>query len=65
MENVNMFKELPEGQTHSYGDGCGDKNHNKFCKDCMAHGWWEGKHDCPPFLKYLIKNKKPKSPLYD
>ncbi len=28
-----MFKELTEGQTHSYNDGCGDINHN-CCKEC-------------------------------
>lgn len=24
-----MFKDLPEGQTHSYNDGCGEPEHNK------------------------------------
>lgn len=24
-----MFKELPEGQTHYYGDECGESEHNK------------------------------------
>ena len=29
-----MFKDLPEGQTHSYNDGCGDPAHNMNIKGC-------------------------------
>ena len=24
-----MFKDTPEGKTHSYGDGCGEPEHNQ------------------------------------
>lgn len=27
-----MFKETPEGQTHSFNDGCGEPEHNCDCK---------------------------------
>lgn len=29
-----MFKETPEGQTHSWGDNCGIKEHNTLCEEC-------------------------------
>ena len=29
-----MFKDLPEGQTHSQQDGCGDIDHNEWCSGC-------------------------------
>lgn len=34
-----MFKELPEGQTHSFNDGCGEKEHNCACKlaSCLVN----------------------------
>lgn len=28
----------------------------KKCEDCLAN--YRGNHDCPPFLKYLVKAKK-------
>lgn len=42
-----MFKELPEGQTHSYGDSCGEPEHNQ-----------QGCPDCP----HEVHNDKPNRP---
>lgn len=28
-----MFKDTPDGTTHSYEDGCGEPAHNKYCCD--------------------------------
>lgn len=33
-----MFKDLPEGQTHSENDGCGEKEHNKDMKKSKCCG---------------------------
>lgn len=37
-----MFKDLPEGQTHSENDGCGEKEHNAPKKEKMEK-WIEEK----------------------
>ena len=29
-----MFKETPDGETHSFGDKCGIEEHNPICFDC-------------------------------
>lgn len=31
---TNMFKEKPDGQTHHYNDGCGEKEHNCGHANC-------------------------------
>ena len=33
-----MFKETPDGQTHSYNDGCGEPAHNYHQTPCVPHG---------------------------
>lgn len=33
-----MFKDTPQGTTHSYNDGCGEKEHNNL-PDCPTCGY--------------------------
>ena len=42
-----MFKDLPEGQTHSFNDGCGEKEHNKCNAVINALGPMICKADVP------------------
>lgn len=30
----------------------------KKCEECLARGFWEGKHGCPPWLKFLVSRAK-------
>ena len=30
----------------------------KHCEKCLAHGYWEGEHDCPPWMSALVKHHK-------
>lgn len=42
-----MFKDTKEGQTHYFGDGCGEPEHNKIiCKDCFYRDRYEKKDYC-------------------
>jgi hypothetical protein len=58
-----MIKDLPECQTHSYGDGCGEKAHNAPKEDCGCVEIGTGKIPkyCPKHLKENL-DPMPSSP---
>jgi len=33
---LKMFKDLKQGETHSWNDGCGEPEHNLICKECNS-----------------------------
>ena len=45
-----MFKDLPEGQTHSENDGCGEKEHNKDMPPENLPKWEEDFYEVLPIV---------------